>query len=551
MFNPVKTASRHWYLLTALLMFIAFPSYDVAVLKYSFFMAWIFLVPLMIYIQGRELKDVMSAAFVTGLLGNYLTYGWIGNFGAKEPGGYFVIVFFLIPSLSAFFTIKFIAAEFLSRKFRKLRVFIFPSVWIIVDYIQSIGFLAFPWPYIGYSQYMFRPFIQLASVTGILGINFVMVMFNICAADFIASARERGSVRSALRSVNGLSLVVVIVFVLAATAAGAYRLFYYNQDAKGAGLKISTVQTGISPWDNWERKKFFYLDELKQHTDGALEDNPDLIIWSESATLEFISFRALVNDHDLFDAKLTEYVRTAGKPLLTGEIGLIPVQEGRRIRYYPQNNAVLINAEGQVVRTYPKINLVPFGEWFPYEKWLPFVKQIASHFGGSDFVPGNTPDLFKVNGYDFGALICYEGIFFRLCREYRQMGAHFLVNITNDGWTDSYGGHYQHFSASVFRAVENGLWVVRAGNDGVSAVIDPQGRITATMPYLTKGHMTGVVYPERNVKTFYSVAGDVILYAALFFIFLLLDHAGYEYLKKRMHLAKTRRRKVYIDKKHT
>lgn len=116
MFKPAESAAKHWYLVTALLMFLAFPSYDMAVLKYSFPLAWICFVPVMIYVRGRNLKDIMFAVFLTGLLGNYLTYGWIGNFGAKEPGGYFVIVFFLVPSLSAFLTIKFILAEFLSSK---------------------------------------------------------------------------------------------------------------------------------------------------------------------------------------------------------------------------------------------------------------------------------------------------------------------------------------------------------------------------------------------------------------------------------------------------
>ena len=531
MFKPAESAAKHWYLVTALLMFLAFPSYDMAVLKYSFPLAWICFVPVMIYVRGRNLKDIMFAVFLTGLLGNYLTYGWIGNFGAKEPGGYFVIVFFLVPSLSAFLTIKFILAEFLSSKFRALRILIYPSVWIIVDYIQSIGFLAFPWPYIGYSQYMFTPFIQMASVTGILGINFIMIMFNMCVSDFIASAAGLGNFRRAIIRIEGVALISVIIFVMAATAAGTYRLLHNVQSAAGQGLKVSTVQTGISPWDNWDRKKFFYLDELIHYTDGSLPDNPDFIIWSESATLEFISFRAQVNDHDPFDVRLGEYLRAINRPLLTGEIGLVPVKEERRIRYYPQNNAVLIDGDGRVVQSYPKINLVPFGEWFPYEKWLPFVKRIATHFGGSDFVPGKNPELFTVKGYNFGAHVCYEGIFYRLCREYAQMGADFLVNITNDGWTDSYGGHYQHFSASIFRAIENGLWVVRAGNDGVSAVIDPQGRITATMPYLTKGHMTGTVYPERNIKTFYSCAGDIILYITLLFISVIAGYAFYLYLR--------------------
>ena len=126
--------------------------------------------------------------------------------------------------------------------------------------------------------------------------------------------------------------------------------------------------------------------------------------------------------------------------------------------------------------------------------------------------------LFEVKGYKFGPLVCYEGIFYRLCRDYRLMGADFLVNITNDGWTDTYNGHFQHFSASVFRAVENGIWVVRAGNTGVSAIVDPLGRVTADFPILQKGFFTGSVYPEMNRRTFYSSFGDIILYAAGLFI---------------------------------
>lgn len=326
-----------------------------------------------------------------------------------------------------------------------------------------------------------------------------------------------------------------MVFVLAITAAGGYRIASHKQDTPGEGLRVAVIQTCISPWDNWERKKFSNLDELFRNTDGSLADNPDFIIWSESATLEEISFRSKLGEPDAFDYKLTEYVRSKGIPLLTGEIGRFPVREGRFIRFYPQNNAVLIDADGRVVQTYPKINLVPFGEWFPYEKWLPFVKSIASHYGGSDFVPGKEPQLFNVKGMNFGALICYEGIFYRLCRKYGNMGAVFLVNITNDGWMNRYDGHYQHYSASVFRAIENGLWVVRAGNDGVSAVIDPEGRVTATMPYLEKGHMSGEVYPARNVKTIYARTGDLVLYTALLFIAVLGGLTGvniYKHKKK-------------------
>ncbi len=512
-----KIAGSYYYLLTALLMFLSFPSYETVLLRYAYFLAWIFLVPLFCSVRDKDMRGIMLSSFLTGLVGNYLTYGWVGNFGAKEPGGYFVIVVFLIPSLSVFFTIKIMAAEFLSRKFTRLRPLIYPSVWIIVDFIQSVGFLAFPWPYVGYSQYAFTPFIQAASVVGILGINFIIILFNITLTDMVYSMKKGRGMPGDAALAERINFIAVMLLVVAITAAGLERVYSHKQDTPSPELKIGVIQTCISPWDSWDSKKFYNLAELIKHTEGARQLNPDLVIWSESATLEFISYRAMTGEYDDFDARLKDYIKASGIPLLTGEIGVVPRKTGRSLRLYPQNNAVLINGRGEVVQTYPKINLVPFGEWFPYEKWFPIIKRLTTYYGGSDFIPGRKPELFNVKNLNFGALICYEGIFYRLCREYRRKGADFLVNITNDGWTDSYGGHYQHFSAAVFRAIENGLWVVRAGNDGVSAFIDPEGRVTATMPYLKSGHMTGAIYPSRNINTIYTWAGDVVLYMAIIF----------------------------------
>ena len=197
------------------------------------------------------------------------------------------------------------------------------------------------------------------------------------------------------------------------------------------------------------------------------------------------------------------------------------MQRGFEIERYPQNNAVLIAEDGRVMDTYPKINLVPFGEWFPYEKWFPHVKKVISGMGGSDFVPGDRPVVFETSGHRFGTLICYEGIFYRLCRRYKQLGADFLVNITNDGWTDTYSGHMQHFSASVFRAVENGLWVVRAGNTGYTAAIDPYGRIRSSIPILKPGWCVADLDFSLNRDTVYFHLGDLLVWADLLFLLVL------------------------------
>ncbi len=513
---------NHYYLITSVLMFLSFPSYDFFLLKFFPLFGWFFLVPLFIFNRKRSIRDVFFYSFITGLAGHLLTYGWIGNFGAKVPGGYLVILLFLIPSLTAFFVLKIVFSEILSRKFPGLDFLIYPSVWVIGDFIQATGFLAFPWTYIGYSQYPFTPFVQLASVTGILGINFIIIMFNYSAAVQIDFFKNNGcKISGFFKGERGRIFAAIIVSVLLITIAGFYRMSTFK-DGSGKGMKFSVIQTCISPWDNWSVNRYSYLAELVRYTRNSLPTDPDFIIWSESATLETISFRALRGEDDLFDRQLFDFIREIGKPLLTGEIGVTLKADGGRLRYYPQNNAVLIDRDGRVVRSYAKINLVPFGEWFPYEKWLTTIKKIAASMGGSDFVPGKSPELFDINGYHFGALICYEGIFFRLCREYKRMGADFLVNITNDGWTNTYNGHFQHFAASVFRSVENGLWVVRAGNDGVSAIIDPAGRVKSSMPILTKGSFSGSIDVTLNRKTVYEAAGDIILYISSLFIIMII-----------------------------
>ncbi len=522
--NRIKLFLKdNYYLATAVLLFLSFPSYDFAFLKLFPVIAWFSLVPLFCYVSGKPLKDVFFTAFVTGLAGNFLAYGWIGNFGAKVQGGFIVIIVFLIPTLTVFFTIKIILSEFLSQKFPEYKVFIYPAVWIIIDYVQSIGFLAFPWTYIGYSQYPFTSFIQIASVTGILGVNFIIILFNKAFSEYMLSFKNGfKSVKDILSNSYSIKFAVVLLLVIAITISGFFRLSSVTNKENGKKLKVVLIQSCISPWENWSGNRFRYLSELMHYTRESLATDPDFIIWSESATLELISFRAATGDRDGFDEQLLSFIKDNGKPLLTGEIGLTVRRDRGFFKYSPQNNAVLISGNGEVVQTYPKINLVPFGEWFPYEKWFAPVKRLLESFGASEFVPGKKPELFTVDGLRFGSLICYEGIFFRLCREYGNMGADFLVNITNDGWTDTYNGHYQHYSASLFRAVENGIWVARAGNTGVTSLIDPKGRVTASLPILKKNFLSGEIDTSRNVKTFYSRNGDLILYVSILFILIFI-----------------------------
>lgn len=508
---------RHYYLLTAILMFLSFPSYDVWFLKGFPFWAWFALVPLLVHVRTLKFKKVYASSFITGALGIFLTYHWIGDFGNKVPGGSVVILTFVIPALAVFFASKILAAEYLSRRFERLRPVIYPSVWIAVDGIQSIGFLAFPWTYWGYSQYTFTAFVQISSLVGIFGVTFIMVLFSTVAADFARMAFSRPfSIRWIGSTPSFRRLAAAVALLAVSIAYGALRLSQPVCSPGAERLRVAMVQSCIDPWEAWGSNKFMYLSELKRLTEEAMRESPDFIIWSESATLELISYSFRTGAINPFIGEVLDLARGNKRPLLTGEIGILEDHYGRRI--HPQNNAVLISEEGEPVRTYPKIHLAPFGEWFPYERWFPFVKRITESFGASSFVPGSAPCLFELKGRRFGALICYEGIFHRLCRRYRAEGADYFINITNLGWTHTYKGHMQGFANAIFRAVENGIWFASAGNSGYTALVDPLGRVTSSIPILEKGYLTGDIDFSLNRATFYSKAGDLVLYLALAFL---------------------------------
>lgn len=527
----VAAAGRHYYLLTSALMFLSFPSYDTVFLKAFPLFAWVFLVPLLVYARGKSLKEVYISSLVAGVLGNAAAYSWIGQFGNNVPGGDAVIMLFIVPCLSIFFSSKILFAEFLSRRFERVRLLVFPSVWIAVDGIQSIGHLAFPWTYLGYSQFPFTSFIQISSFTGVFGVSFILVCSNCVFSDFIHAVKAGGvGLRQSLSLPAFRSLAAVVSIVACCILYGAVTLAdrgHRSQDR----LRVATVQSCIDPWADWSGNKYRYLEELKRLTLESLAKEPEFIVWSESATLELISFNYERGSLNTFEWEVLRLASDNKKPILTGEIGIRQDPYGRRI--HPQNNAVLINEHGEVVTSYAKMHLVPFGEWFPYEKWLPWVKKIIDSFGASSFMPGDTPSLFHVKGKAFGALVCYEGIFFRLCRQYKALGADFFVNITNLGWTDTYKGHMQGFASAAFRAVENGIWFVSAGNTGYSALVDPYGRITASIPILKPGYLAGDLDFSLNHATVYSSVGDVILYASILFVIILTSIAVIEKIRAR------------------
>ncbi len=390
-----------------------------------------------------------------------------------------------------------------------------PSVWILLEYTRSHLILGgFPWALLGYSQYQNLPMIQIADITGVWGVSWLVMFINVA---IYSGVRCQGSgVRKRISSLLFPILLAVVVM-----SYGFYKLSCPLSPVTSNLIKISVIQGNIPQDLKWDAQAaqsivVTYLNLSEK----ALLDKTDILIWPEA------SWPYLEDENDDSFVLLKEFTREEKIPLL---VGAVTKNENN---YH--NGALLFSKEGKLITRYDKLHLVPFGEYIPLRKMFPFLDTVVPI---GDFSPGKEYSLIPLpvtfetrdprpeTRISAGVLICFEDIFPELARQFRLKGADLLVNITNDGWFGRTQAPYQHFSASVFRAVENRLSLVRSANTGVSGFISPTGKITGVVAdkkgreTFTPGLLTRQV--ELNFTTgltFYSRFGDWFIFLNLIFV---------------------------------
>jgi apolipoprotein N-acyltransferase len=203
---------------------------------------------------------------------------------------------------------------------------------------------------------------------------------------------------------------------------------------------------------------------------------------------------------------LTALSRESRAPLLVGSVDQAPGVDGTRL----YNSTFLVDAQG-IRGKYDKIHLVPFGEYVPLRWALGFITRWAAFI--SEFDSGERAAVFDLPGAPFGTVICYEGIFPALFRQFVGNGAVWMVNVTNDAWFGTTNGPLQHLAMLPFRAVENRVGIARAANTGVSTLIEPSGRIGASLGLFERGVLVGSL-PIRRETTWYTRFGDLFAVAS-------------------------------------
>ncbi|MBI3313210.1 MAG: apolipoprotein N-acyltransferase [Candidatus Omnitrophica bacterium] len=487
--------------LSGILLALSFP-------KFSFgFLAWIALVPLL-----RSLKTASNAkqgiilGLITGLIYFGLSLHWliyVSTFG-------WVFVAFLETSFLLIFC--WAAFRFLRLENYLIQALGIALAWMSVEIFRSeMPVFGFGWNLIAYSQSDYLWMIQAANTVGAYGLGFVIAFVNVCLMQIAAegtrylskkSQKVPGTIWFSLRS---LVMTGIVLFLL--LAHGIYH--FHRHPPPGGVARISLIQGNIPQSVKWApMAKEQILKIYSKLTELASFEEPDLIIWPEAA------FPGYFN-HDLVSEEILNLAQKADAPLLIGALAL----EDEDSAY---NSAYLINREGKIADRYDKLFLVPFGEYVPLKPILGWLDPIAETLGISDFRAGKSPLIFKLQNGElpFSVLICFEDIFPNLARRLADDGAQFLSVITNDAWFGPTGAPYQHLQASVFRAVEEGMPVVRAANTGVSAFISSKGEVMDRVrdrsgkDIFATGHKTLGIQVSSQ-PTLYRRGGWLIPYAGI------------------------------------
>jgi len=471
-----------WSLFSGALLSLAFPLADLGGV------AWFALVPLFAVMDKRPFRSGFAAGvgFFCPVL--YWLNIVMTTYGQMHPFFSVAAYLMLVAYLALFFAATTWAACRLEEKTGLNPVVTLPVLWVAFEFLRSFLFTGFPWASLGYSQQGSLALIQSADLFGVYGLSFLLVLSNAALARAVAAFRRDG-----VRRLPWVALAVAAALFGANLAYGLWRLTP-ELDRRQRTLSVLLAQGDIDQAEKWDpanqRRTVDIYRDLSRRTGDV-----DLIIWPESATPFYFQERSRLS------AEVIDLARDADAYLLFGS----PAYEKVNRRYRYLNSAFLLSPAGKVLGRSDKVHLVPFGEYVPLGRFLPFIDKLVVGIG--DFSPGAVSPL-PMNGDAIGVLVCYEAIFPGLAREWVRRGSDLLVNITNDAWFGRSGAPYQHLAMTRFRAVENRIWVARAANTGITALIAPSGRITAQTPIFERLQLAGQVGLGAE-PTLYTRTGDL------------------------------------------
>ena len=401
-------------------------------------------------------KDIFKYSLIFGFSYYLIQLYWISFSLFVDIKSYFWLFPFaltLIPLACAFFiALTGILTKYLITKFKIKNKFlitlIFAFSYVIFEYLKG---LIFPWNLFAYTLGFSNTLIQFVSIINIYTFNFVLIVF-FCGGYVLYDFKNK-------KIINKQYIIIYILIFLTIFLFGFFRLKYAKQITLNKSFRL--VQANIkqsAKWDILEAQ-----NNIQKHLDLTWQDgleNIDFIIWSES------SIPFLITN----DIELPENFKLKDKILISGGVrGKVENDELKQVW-----NSIFIFQNNKILDYYDKTILVPFGEYIPFKKFLPFIGKITN--GAIDFSKGKQNKTIEINGLKISPIVCYEVIFPDRIID-KNNKPDIIINLTNDGWFGISSGPYQHLVATKFRAIENNLPIIRVSNSGITAYIDNYGRV--------------------------------------------------------------------------
>ena len=466
------------------------------------------LAPLLVALHDAAPGRSFLLGLVTGLIYFTGTLYWITQvmavYGGLATIVAVVINALLIAYLSLFPALFAMIVGRLSLAAGPRALLAAPFVWVATELGRTYLFTGFPWVLLGYSQVSNLPVAQLASICGVYGLSGLIAGVSASLAypavrQLTPAARHRA--RSSMLA-NYRPLMAMLVLVFAIGVWGGFRVRRGELTRQGDPVRVGLIQGNVDQADKWDQRRANGIfNEYLAMTRKAIGEGAQVVLWPESSIPFYFEE----------DKPAAEEVRALARqsqvPLLVGSDQID--RSTPPTRYY--NSAFLVRPDGSTGAVYRKMHLVPFGEYVPMKQVLFFAGHLVEQV--SDFSAGDAAVLLPVRGHLMSTAICYEIVYPDLVRTFASGGSELLSTITNDAWFGRTSAPYQHFAQATMRAIENGRYLVRSANTGISGIVDPYGRVLAQTAIFQQAVVVGEARFIRE-RTIYSYIGDVFAYAS-------------------------------------
>jgi len=483
-------------LISGLLTVAAFPPSPLG------FLAYFSLVPLIFVFVKDDFYLGFEKGFLFGVILNFGVLYWLAFNKGTEWYWALLSMISAVLFLALNYGVIGILIGIIGKRFGKaVGIWSFPVIWVAIEFIRSFGTLGFTWNNLCYTQSNAIQLIQFASISGSYSVSFWIVLVNILIYNIIFSPLNKKRVFTYITTILLLFLIPEI-----------YGISVLHKSGKKSGsrtLHVGLVQPNVDPNTKWERKSYKdNMQLLHDLTDSVMVNPQDLVVWPETATPTYLRRN---RRHSL--NKIIEHISALGVFLVTG----VPDYEWTSSEEYKVYNAVfLLRPNSHNIESYRKIRLVPLGEYIPLSGIFPELNNL--NIGQGNFSAGKEVNVFQVplkvtesqssdTTLFFTTVVCYESTFPDIVREGARKGSEMLIVVSNDAWFGFTSAPFLHAEISRFRAIENGIPVVRSANTGISMIVDSHGRVLRKIGLGKLGWLSAEIQ-QGNPKTLYVKFGN-------------------------------------------